>query len=478
MVKSVVLVNPPLQLQDRYGKDMKHFGGVAEPLGLAYIASYLESKNINVRIIDSQADTLTLDEVVRNIIEHGDDVVGITMLTPMYGVVKQLCETLKRDYAHGTIVLGGVHCTALPERTLQEISEADIVCIGEGEITLAEIVLSADHELGHIRGICFRQGEKLIKTGHREFLNELDALPPPARHMLPIKKYHLTASRVGESAYCPTIIVARGCPFSCSYCSHPLGKHFRTHGVKRILHEIHDLIEHYDVFQINIEADTLTVNNEFLNSLCNALIESGLHQRVQWTCESRIDTVNEEILELMRRAGYWQISYGVETGSQRLLDRIHKSIQLVDIERVFLMTQKIGIAIRGFFMLGLPTETKEESLMTIAFAKKLNPLWAQFTLTIPYPGTPMFEELSKNGFIRTYDWRLYNTWSGWRGTIELPYVPEGRSVEELVSLQKYAMRSFYFRPKVFWRFIRRVRSVNTFKKYIMGLWVLIKSKVL
>ena len=476
-MRSVILVNPPLMLEDRYGKDMKRFGAVSEPLGLAYIAGYLESLKIPVRIIDSQAEGMTIADVVASILSGNEGIVGITLLTPYFRVVKALCRQIRRNGPDRTIILGGPHCTVLPERTLNEIPEADIVCIGEGEITLSEIAQANDNScLSTINGICFREGYTIVKTGIRPPIQDLDQIPPPARHLLPMKKYHLTASRVSGNSYCPTILVARGCPFSCTFCSRTFGRTFRAHSVGRILSEIQALIDAYRISQVNIEADTLTVNKTFIKALCNGLIESGISRQIRWTCESRVDTVDEDILSLMHQAGCWQISYGVETGSQHLLDSINKSISLKQIEQVFQLTKKAGMTIRGFFMLGLPGETPEESRATINFAKKLNPLWAQFTITVPYPGTKMYEELDRQGKIRTHNWESYNTWSGWQGSQEVPFIPDGRTVAELQALQKQALREFYLRPKVAVQFLKHVTSWKDLYKYFLGATVLVKSK--
>ena len=480
MQPSVVLINPPLSLQERYGNDMKKFGAVTEPLGLAYIAAYLESAHIPVRIIDAPAVGMEIDDVIEMMARYEDGIVGITMLTPMFNVVADLSDVIKKTFPDSIIVLGGAHPTALPERTLQEISSADIVCLGEGEQAMAEIVSAYSSEnrfLDRIKGICFRDNGVIVRTEKRPALRDLDMIPPPARHLLPMDKYHLTASRVSGAGFCPTIIVARGCPFACSYCSRTFGRTFRAHSIDRIISEIKALITTYRVEQINIEADTLTVNKPFIRSLCNALIAHGLNRTISWTCESRVDTVDAETLELMRRAGCWQISYGVETGTQRLLDRINKSVTIERVEAIFALTKRVGITIRGFFMLGLPTETHDDSLATIAFAKKLDPMWAQFTVTVPYPGTQMFDDLDRAGKIRTYDWTKYNTWSGWKAEHELPFVAEGRSMQELVDLQKQALRQFYIRPRVILRFLKTIRSHHDLKKYLTGFYVLLKSKL-
>lgn len=474
---SVVLINPPFTLEDRYGKDMKRFGAVSEPLGLAYIAGYLESLKIPVRILDSQAEGMAMAKLVSAISSGNEKFIGITMLTPAFGVVKALCRQIRVHCPNKMIVLGGAHCSVLPERTLKEIPEADIVCIGEGEVTFSEIAQMQDLSLlSDIQGICFRANDTIVKTAERPPVQNLDRIPPPARHLLPMGKYHLTASRVSGSGYCPTILVARGCPFSCTFCSRTFGKTFRTHSISRIVSEIQSLIDMYKISQLNIEADTLTVNKKFIKALCTGLIESGISRQIRWTCESRVDTVDEELLILMHKAGCWQISYGVETGSQRLLDSINKSVSLKQIEQVFQITTSVGISIRGFFMLGLPGETPAESQATIDFAKKLNPLWAQFTVTVPYPGTKMFEDMARQGKIRTYNWEKYNTWSGWQGSEEIPFVPDGRTLEELRHLQKRALREFYLRPVVVLNFLKHMQSWKDLRKYFTGVMVLLKSK--
>lgn len=481
MNSSVTMINPPLSLEERYGKDMQKFGAVSEPLGIAYIAGYLEAQGVVVRIIDAQAENLDHDQVIRKLDGTSDAIVGISVLTPVFNSVRRLCRRIKQVRPETLIVLGGAHCTALPERTLEEIDAADIVCVGEGELTMAEICSQNDPNRSdawsQIRGIYYRENGRIIRNQSRDFVKNLDQIPPPARHLLPMHKYHLTASRVSGSDYCPTIIVARGCPFKCTYCSRTFGKSFRSHSIERIISEIRLLIDTYHISQINIEADTLTANKRFLTSLCQAMIDADFPSELSWTCESRVDTVCEDTLRLMKKAGCWQISYGVETGSQRLLDIISKGVTLRQIEDAFRTAHKLGISIRGFFMLGLPTETPEESRMTIEFAKKLDPLYAQFTVTVPYPGTQMFEELDRKGEIQTYDWSKYNTWSGWKNETVIPFVAQGRTLEELSALQKQALREFYIRPKVMFRFLRSISSFYDIQKYFHGFWVLVKGRI-
>lgn len=481
MIKTL-LVNPPYSLHERYGRSMKSFGAVAEPLGLAYLAASLERAHYPVEIIDAPALQWGIKDVVTRV-EKGVHLVGITFITPMFETVKELTHHIKRSCPSTNIIVGGPHPSALPERTLEEIPDIDFVCIGEGEKTIVEVVAYLDgnrnltnttnvKDIKDLKGLAYRNKGKIVVNPPRPFEKDLDNIPKPSRHLLPMEKYHLTASRTTGSGYCPTIIVARGCPFNCQYCSHPFGKTFRHHSVERIIDELKELKTYYDVDQVNFEADTLTIDNHFMADLCNSIIQENLH--IKWTCESRVDTVDESLLNLMKKAGCWQISYGVESGSQRLLDIICKGVTKEQVVETFTITKKTGITIRGFFMLGLPTETYEESLETIQFARELDPLWAQFTITIPYPGTPLFEQLDSAGEIRHDDWSHYNTWGGWSDK-KLPYIPPGRTGEEIKALQKKAMRMYYMRPKVFLRFIKSISSLSDMRKYVTGFIVLLKS---
>jgi len=476
----IILINPPLSLEERYGRDLKRFGAISEPLGLAYLAASLEKQSFQVAIMDCLALKFDIGLTVEKLRLINPDLIGITVLTPMYVIVKRLAEKLKENLPECKIVIGGAHPTALPKETLLEIRSVDFVCIGEGEKTIVELsnYLLVGGKKEEIAGLAFRgPTNEVIINKHRIFEADLDSIPPPARQLLPMQKYHLTASRVKDSQYCPTLIIARGCPFNCAFCSHPFGRSFRHHSVRRIISEIKSLIKNYHVKQLNFEADTLTVDKNFLFSLCQALIDERINQTISWTCESRINTVDRSLLEKMKEAGCWQISYGIESGNQHLLDIINKGITLDEIRRTIALTKEIGITVRGFFMLGLPTETLQESWQTINFAKELDPLWAQFTIMIPYPGTPLFDRLKKKNKIRHFNWSEYNTWSGWTDK-QLPYMPENREEKELKRLQRQAMVNFYLRPKIIIKFMLQLNSFESFKKYFRGFITLIKSKLI
>lgn len=439
----ILLINPPYRAEQRYGKDMARFGPTNEPLGLAYLAGMLEAHGHDVAIWDG---------MVQDLKEIQDaDIYGVTMLTPMYSTAKHIIESIRKKMHPGSlIVVGGAHPTVMPHETLKDIPEIDYLIQGDGEYHLLEYV----------------EGKECPRS------KDLDDLPLPARHLLPMDRYKMTRSRTkSEHAY--TIIVARGCPFNCGFCSRIHGKKVRFHSVERVLTEVDLLIRDYGAKEINFEADTITVNKDFIYSLCDRLSKTGLRRKMKWTCESRVDTVSPGMVKLMKASGCWQISYGVETGTQRLLDLIQKGTRIEQIERTFAFTKKAGLSIRAFYMLGLPTETPEETQATIDFAKKLDARWSQFTLYTPFPGTALWD-IANAERKSSMNWDDYRTHAGW--TSHRPaWTPKGRSADEMKAAQKRAYRKVYLRPKTAWKFAKEIRSLDDFKGLFQGFTMLCKT---
>ena len=471
----VLLINPPYTTTDRYGKDFGRFGPLNEPLGLAYLAASLEQAGHQVTLLDAPAEGISVEDVCEIAAGGGYELSGVTMLTPMYARSIEVIEALKGRLPETKVVVGGAHPTILPKKTLTENTAIDFAVIGEGEIVLLDLVNTLENgkELGHVPGLAYRQGDDVLVNPPPTPIKNLDDLPKPARHLLPMQAYRMTRSRT-KADHAFTVSVARGCPFDCAFCCRIFGRRVRYHSVERLIEEVGLLVDDFGAKEINFEADTLTLDRGFVHTLCEGLVDSGLAKRMVWTCESRVDTVNAEMLRAMKAAGCWQISYGVETGSQRLLDLIQKGIRIDRIEKTFRLTKEVGISIRAFFMLGLPTETRADSLKTIALAKRLDARWSQFTLFTPFPGTTLYELAIKEGGLRSDNWSDFKTHGGWtKGG--LAYVPRGRSIGEMKRMQKRAYRVVYVRPRVFFRFLRDVDSPLDIIEYALGLWVLIKT---
>ena len=416
-------------------------------------------------------------DLTRKLKERKWDIAGIMILTPMYIRAKETATIIRKADPDTKIVFGGPHLTIFPEQTLQETSEVDIGVVSEGEKTFFEIVEAIENnaQLSTVKGIAYRTSEGIKRTAQRELTGNIDELPKPARDLLPMKLYK-PAPTYYKRLPSYIMLTSRGCPFNCAYCSKIFGTKYRFHSIDRILSEMEELICDYGAKEIIFRDDTFTINKSHVRELCSKIIDRGLHKKIKWTCMTRVNLVDYELLALMHKAGCWSIHYGVESGSQRLLNIIQKGITIEQIKQAFKWTRKAGIETKAFFMLGLPTETIEESLRTIQFTKELDPDWIQVTITVPYPGTKLYEITKNDKTLHSLKWENYQTWAGWSDK-ELVYYPTGRNPGELKELQKRAMREFYLRPKFILRQLIGLRSFDNIKMYSQGAYALLKSKI-
>ena len=474
---NILLINPNLSLSERYGM-LARVGPTTEPLGLAYLAAAVRKAGHEVKIIDAAASHCKPPDLVRELKKENYDIIGITLMTPMYLCAMEVVRSIKKVDKKIKIIVGGPHVTVTPEETLRNNRDIDYAVLGEGEYTVVELIdaiKSSKENLSEIRGIAFfdKRENKVVITAPRPFEPHIDRLPLPARALLPMKLYTPTPTYYQRlPAY--IVLTTRGCPFRCLYCSKIFGNTIRYHSVERVIEEINILIKEYAAKEIIFRDDSFTTNKKYVVKLCKEMIKQGINKKIQWMCVTRVDLVDEELLRIMKKAGCWSIHFGAESGSQRLLDIARKGITIDQIRTAFSLTRRLGIKTKAFFMLGLPTETREESLQTIKFAKELDPDGVQFTITVPYPGTKLFELAQKSGHIKSLRWEDYQSWGGWTNK-DLVYVTEGRTQEELKELQKLALREFYLRPKIILRSILGIRSWHILKSYLYGGLALIKS---
>lgn len=473
----ISLISPPLKKEDRYGKSLAKVGPVTEPLGLAYLAAAIkENRADDVEIIDTIALNYNLKDLQEHLQRIKSDVVGISILTPMYLVAKDTIKIVRETLKDAIIIVGGPHVTIFPKETLKENNDINYAVIGEGEETIIELLESIEKNKSKnkIKGIAYKKDNKIVINEPRGFIKDLDKTSLPARELLPMERYKPTATYYKKlPSY--VMLTSRGCPFRCVYCSKISGNTYRHHSVERVIKEMEILINEYKTKEIIFRDDTFTISRPFIVDLCNEIIKRELNKKIKWTCMTRVNLVDQELLNLMKKAGCWSMHYGVESGSQRLLDLIQKDITIAQIKNALKWTKKAKINTVAFFMLGLPTETKEESLETIKFTKTCGADWIQVTITVPYPGTKLFEIAKKDGTLKSLKWEDYQTWAGWSNK-ELVYVPKGRDAEELKNLQKKAVRTFYLRPKFILKQIIKLRSIENIKTYSQGAYAIIKSK--
>ena len=368
------------------------------PLGLSYIAGSLEHNGHEVQVLDLLVSRYSREKIARKIEEYQPDVVGITSVTLNYPVASKILKHCKDINGDINTVIGGPHVTFCAVETLTEAPWIDIVVRGEGERTMLDIVKGKRPE--DIPGIAYRKNGTIMLTDDRPLIENLDELPPPARHLFPLSRYHAL-----DSHY--SLVTGRGCPFSCIFCvgSRMGGRRVRYRDPKLVVDEIEQGLSR-GFKDVNIENDHLTVNHTHLYAICDEIMHRGL--KFNWQAFSRVDNVNPEMMQRLKEAGCSYLCYGVESGNQHILDRIKKKITLQKVREAVAIARDIGINVQASFILGLPGETRETMIRTIEFAQQLDTFYGLHVLA-PFPGTEVRENAEEYGIeILTDDWSKYD----------------------------------------------------------------------
>ncbi len=470
----ILFIYPPISVSERYVRNVgKGTGGNLPPLGIAQLSSYLREKGVKVGLIDGVTEDFSTDQMVEKALEYDPKIIGLSALTPNFHRAVEFADLMKKRKPEILIILGGHHATILPREILEQNDCFDLIVYGEGELTAEEIIskyknstwsknvfLNNYNILSSVKGIVFRHGKEIVITPPRELIQNLDELPFPAWDLLSMNKYIPLANQYKRTPVI-NMVVIRGCPFNCSFCSNNsvFGRKIRAMSPKRVVEQIRHVMENYGIREISFWDDMMTANKKWIYEFCDLLIKDKID--ITWTCYSRVDCVDEEMLRRMRKAGCWNIFFGYESGCQELLNNIGKGTTLKQIEIANMLCKKVGIEIRASFMIALPGETPEMAKKTIAFAKKLNPDYAQFCITTPYPGTKLFEEAPKYGILNK-NFSEYNIWNA-------VFVPYGyKNKEEIEAMEKMAMKEFYLRPKYIWGRLKKINSWEDIKRYLKG----------
>ena len=401
----ILLIHPPYPKDKIFRKSMKNLGAVLPPLGIAYVAAVLEKDGHEVKIIDGPAlatvEEYDFDNLGKDILNFKPDIVGVgASLSQIDHTKKVLCLTKEID--NGIIaIVGGTLISAEPHR-LAELKYADYGVLGEAEIAFSNIVkeLETKENIRDVEGLIWREGEE-VKFIKANMIYEVDQIPMPARHLLKMDIYRPSPANYRRLP-ATTLMTSRGCPYACIFCSRPTeGRNWRPHSAKRVVDEIEILIKDYGIKDIQIFDDTFTLDPKRTEDICKGIIERGLD--VGWNCMTRVDRVTLELFKLMKKAGCYEVGFGIESGSDRVLKFIKKNLTTDQVKKAVGWAKEAGIDVRGFFMIGFPTETKAEIIQTINFAKELDVDVAQFMVSTPYPGTEMWEIAKRNGTINDDD---------------------------------------------------------------------------
>ena len=385
----VTFLNPP-QTNSKY----KFLGVVAPSLGIGYMAAVLEKNGYDVDVLDASALELTYDEIGEEILKRNPDIVSISALTPTIGVALDSADKIKQVKPDTIVVLGGYHPTFEYESVLEEPS-VDVVVRGEGEYTFLDLVRTVENggDLADVQGLAFHDENNfsLVVTPDRPIIEDLDELPFPAFHLFPMEKYKI----LNITTNVATIITTRGCPMQCSFCSSAAlhGHHLRRRSPENVCDEIEVRLNEQNIDTIAFMDDTFTLNKKFVRDFCAEIKRRNL--KFWWGCTSRVDTLDEELLQLMKDSGCITIFIGVESADRQMLEKMNKNITVSKTEKAFKLARKVGIRTIASCVIGMPEDTKESMKKTIDFVKSLNPNYALYSLATPYPGTRFFNETFK-----------------------------------------------------------------------------------
>ena len=434
----ILLINPFVRPEKIYGR-LAIFSPALPPLGLCYLGSYLQKYGHKVEILDLNiSHQINLIDFVNS---SQPDIIGVTSTTVSFSSAKNILKTIKSHFPGVITVLGGSHISTIPAQTMNECLDIDIGVIGEGEVTFKELIdiIKEKQDLTLCPGIIYRKNNSLIKTNPRPLIENLDTLPFPARDLLKeFSKYyhHFLRGEIRTAS----IITSRGCPCKCAYCTQAVfGANVRGHSPDYVCEEIKKVKADFGVNFFSIEDDIFNYNRQRLRTLCEKILSENLN--IRFGCSVRIDFIDKGDIELMEKAGCEKIYIGVETFNKRIQKLINKQIEESLLMEKIKMVKSHNIKINASFMLGLPTQTKQEIEETINKATSLPVDGAIFFLYTPYPGTPLRQLAEKVGVV-SRNWDDYSTHLNTHA-----FYPDSIDIKTLDKLIFSAYRKFYFRPK-------------------------------
>lgn len=477
----ILLVNPPtpdgelwIRTQHRVGRKTRE-NMVWPQVSLAQMAAILHP-TYTIKIIDANAERIRWPEFADLVSKY----------QPKYYMTQVTAPTLENDMygtflakSRGAITIAfGTHVTPIPIETMRPYPSLDFILRGEPDLTIRDLLdhlegkidqrppliekLIADHDpdyrpsidesgkvvLSGIKGLVWRKGEEIVINATRPFIKDLDDLPIPMHELLPYKKYRMPLIK-GPFTF---IVTSRGCTAGCIYCIKHVNYQFtvRLRSPEKILEELW-VLKKLGINNVNMYADLFTASRDQVMGLCEVMIESGINMK--WTCNSRVDYVDEEMLQMMAKAGCWFMTWGLESGNEQVLRHARKGVYLDQAKRALTWAKKAGIKNWGYFIIGLPTETEETIRQTIDFSKKLPLDIALFHVAAPYPGTPFFFEVVREGWFRKGTrWEQVDMDKG--TVLDYPGLP----AEKLLYWQKRAFREWAFRPGPIFTYLKMLFS--------------------
>lgn len=433
------------------------------PLGIAYLAAVLRREGVEVDIFDATWTRQPMAALERAIATNGYDLIGITVLTSMLREAADIAKRAKALSRHSLVVLGGPHATVEPESTLQ-LPGVDAVAIGEAELTMVALAKAGLDPEG-VPGLWHRRNGDTIQGPAPEFLEDLDSLPFPAWDLLDMERYvslwyQLDAVRYGLKG--TSIMASRGCPYRCAYCQPTLrtlfGKRIRRRSPPHLIAEMVELRDRFRIDGLMWLDDTFLIDAEWMRGFCEQVLDAKVD--LIWGCNVRADRTDEDTLAVMKEAGLRIIHLGIESASQRVLDEVYdKGITLEQVRDTIAAAKRLGLYVRGYFMLGAPTETLEEAQATVRLADELPLDDVTFSIATPLPHTHLYD-MSRDMIDADFSEFDYYKRPVYRSGSVLP-------PSVLDRLRKRAYLRFYLGRRRFWRTVRSGLGISGLRKLLL-----------
>ena len=388
-------------------------------IGLAYLAAVLEKDGQEVMVIDCPPQRLTYTHIEQDIARFQPDIVGITSVTATFISALKVAKTAKQVYPHALVVLGGPHVTIADDQFILKHPEVDVVVKGEGEQTIVELARYISNNgvksLSEVAGITFRNNGQMVRTARRPCIQNLDELPYPAYHYFPLIKYRIF-KKIGVP-----MLTSRGCTSNCSFCLVPEigGNNFRARTPTSVANELERVRDRYHIDFVTFNDEIFTYDKKRVLDICLEIKQRRI--KVPWDCQTRVDLVSKELLQRMKEANCQLVNFGVESGSQTILNAMKKGTTVQQNEESIRMTKEAGLSVTVSLVLGYPGETKETIGETIDFIKKTEPDDLYLYLATPFPSTELRESVLEIGWNMSQDWNTYEMQTASFENISLPF---------------------------------------------------------
>ena len=415
------------------------------PIGLAYLAAVIEKAGYELALIDCQALEIDHKMLGAKFASFKPDVVGVTSVTPFIHSTLLAARVAKENCPNTPVVLGGPHATFMDSQILSEHPEVDIVVRGEGEVTFLDLLLNlfGSGNLDDVSGISFRKNGQVVRTPNRPFIQNLDELPYPAYHYFALNKYQFFGRRILP------ILTSRGCPFQCSYCvsSRMVGAAFRARDPNKVVDELEWLKNEQKAGTFSFYDDAFTYDQKRAIAICEEIKKRRID--IPWDCQTRVDKISKEVLVKMKDAGCQLVSFGAESGCQKILDAVNKRTTIEQNEKAVKLAKEVGLSVAMSVVIGYPGETAETLQQTFSFIKRAKPDYVYLCLATPYPGTALRSTLEELGWSISSDWSRYD--------MQVPVFDNPLLPVNLVNARRDFYNHFYS-----WSYILRQFRKDTF----------------